>query len=456
MMVERHYDDEALISILETNRAASDTHLPECLSCSEKLQSFRLIADALRDTATWDARILCEEPVPATIAHLRAFADQMTAEDAQADIILPQLLAGPREEWMPRLMQHPEWRTAGVVRRLIGATVDALMTKPPDGLEMTALSSEIADHLDPTAFPSNTLAHLRGSAWRERAYALYYVGRFVDALSATERAERCIEQCSVDEYDRARMAIVRTLALRAIEHLSTAMETARFSGDVFLRFGDQARLASARIAETHLLASRGEFASAVCVLEKLERATRVTNDTATHARVLSNLGYFYWKLGRTEDALRHHEAAAALFEALEIRTECIRVRWNVASILASAGRYDDALARFTSVQKAFEDSGMTSEATLVSLEIVEIQLTRGEFAEAQEICRAAMRSFEAAGIAYTARALTALAYIQEAAQLRVATPTLAKHVREYIRRLPQDGNLLFAPPPSLDAPQICG
>jgi tetratricopeptide (TPR) repeat protein len=163
--------------------------------------------------------------------------------------------------------------------------------------------------------------------------------------------------------------------------------------------------------------------------------------------VLGNLGYCFWKMGRVDDALRHHEAAAALLDDLGVHTESVRVRWNVASILASAGRIDEARARFQVLKTTFEDLGMTSEAALVSLDIAELLIAREEFAGAEAICRAAMISFENAGMSYTARALTALAFMREAAAHRTATPALVKHVREYIRRLPQDGELLFAPPP---------
>ena len=43
MMLERHYDDEALISLMETDRLHSDAHLPSCTSCSEKIETFRIL-----------------------------------------------------------------------------------------------------------------------------------------------------------------------------------------------------------------------------------------------------------------------------------------------------------------------------------------------------------------------------------------------------------------------------
>ena len=447
MMVERHYDDEALIAILEADRVRSDAHLPECTVCNEKLESFRLISGALTDNDVWDTRELRLDPVPSTIATLRAFADRMSAEDTEAARILPELLAGSREEWMPRLRAHPEWRTAGVVRALVAAMPKILATMPPDALEITGLSTEIADHLDPAACGTATVARVRGAAWRDRGYVFQYMGQFPDAITACDKAERHFATCAVDEYDRARVGIVRTLTLRAMENVPAAMAAVRTSTATFDAFSDFNKATAARIAETHLLFSLGEYERATQILLRLEQQVRQTPDANTHARVLANLGYAYWKMGRIEAALGQYEAAAAILDELGIRTESVRVRWNVAAVLASAGRTREAMSRFQILQRTFEDLGMSSEAAVNSLEMAELLLAWNEYAAVEAICRTAMASFQRAGIPYTSRALTALAYIQEAAQQRTATPTLAKHVREYIRRLPQESELLFAPPP---------
>ena len=447
MMVERHYDDEALIALLEADRVSADVHLPACTVCNEKLESFRAISGALTDNDVWDTRELRLAPVPSTIANLRAFADRMSAEDSEAARILPELLAGSREEWMPRLRAHPEWRTAGTARALVAATRNALTTTPLDGLEITGLAAEIADHLDPATCGAATAARVRGAAWRERGYALYYVGRFTESIAACETAGRQFDLCVVGEYDRARVGVVKALTLRAMENVPAAMAAVRVSTAAFDDFSDVSKATAARIAEAHLLFSLGEYEQASNILLRLEQQIRRTSDADTHARVLGNLGYAYWKMGRIEAAMGQYEAAAAILDELGVRTESVRVRWNVAAVLASAGRTREAMSRFQILQRTFEELGMSSEAALNSLEMAELLLAWNEYAAVEDLCRAAMASFERAGIPYTTRALTALAYIQEAAQQRTATPTLAKHVREYIRRLPQDGELLFAPPP---------
>lgn len=445
MMVERHYDEEALIGLLEKQSLHSDPHLSSCADCSERLHSFRTITSILHEHDVWDRTQIRRDPIPETIASLRAFADRMAAEDTAADAILPKLLAGPREEWMPRLMAHPEWRTAGVVRRLVGAAYGATSTHPLDGLEISGLCTEIADHLD-SPVPADTVARLRGAAWRERAFALFYVGRFTDALAAADRADSAFRTCVVDEFDRARVAIIRTLALRPQENFAAAMAAAQFSAETFERFDDAEHVVSARLAEMQLLFSRGDYEGAIAILTPLERRLRSSDDAENHARVLNNLGSCLWKLGRLEEALRHHETAAMIIDTLGMAAEASRTRWNIALILAQAGRVDEARTRLESLREKFTSFGMTSEAALVRLDLAELLLACSAFDQIDAICREAIQSFEAAGLAYTSRALTALAYMREAAQRRTVTPVLVKHVREYIRRLPQDGQLLFAPP----------
>jgi tetratricopeptide (TPR) repeat protein len=446
-MIERHYDDEALISLIATSRAGSDLHLPGCEPCNAKLESFRMIADALDDQDIWDTRAVRTEAIPATITNLRAFADRMTYEDTLAEAILPELLAGPREEWMPRLNEHPQWRTAGVVRKLIARAYDAVVIMPPDAVAMMTVATDVADHLDPADSPSDAVTRLRGAAWREKAYALYYVGQFTDAEAALFTAERHLSYCIINEYDLARLGIVKALILRPFERYAEASNVAAASSRTFERYGDLNKTASAKLAEVHMLFSRALYAEAERVLHKLEQQLSSSDHVDTHARVLSNLGSCYRKLGKVELAIQSYDCASALLDAIGARTETVRIRWNVAVMLAEAGRVVDACQRLRDLTAEMEYLGMTSEAALASLDVAELLLAQDHYEEVAEICRSAMDSFELGSLAYTARALTAFAYIQEAAKHRRADRALVRTVRDYIRRLPAQPNLLFAPAP---------
>jgi tetratricopeptide (TPR) repeat protein len=447
-MIERHYDDEALISLLGSNRAGSDAHLPSCVACSTKVDSFRTIAGALRDRDVWDKRELHTEAVPSTIATLRAFADRMVDEDTRAEAILVELLAGTRETWRSHLQAHPEWRNAGMVRKLIAAGERAVDTMPPDAVEITALAADIADNLEVTAYPSDTVAHLRGAAWRDHGYALYYTGNFSKAEEAVATAGHHFASCVVNEYELGRLDIVRALVLRAFERFDEAMGAASSSAEAFTRFDDTQRIVSARLAEASMLFSRGDFKRAEDLLLHAERQIAATPHADTHARVLGNLGHCMRKLGNVDEAIAYFEAAAALHTDMGVVTEAARLRWNVAATLADAGRLSDAQERMTAVLPEFERLGMSSEAAVMSLDIAELLTANERYDEVQFVCRSAMEIFKRSGTAYTSRALTALAFMREAAAHRSVTPAQVRKVREYIRRLPAEPNLLFAPPPA--------
>jgi len=440
MNAGRHYDDETLIAIMDAKGEPSDAHLSGCETCTEKLESVRMIAEALKDETVWSESSL---PVPSTIASLRAAAARMEDEDAQAGIDVRELLTGSRDSWRGNLDAHPEYRTAGVVRKLIAAASRAVDTMPPDAVEIAAIATTIAESLD--RFDGRAAA-LCGAALREYAYALYYTGRFSDALVEADRADAHFAKCTIGEFDQARVGIVRALALRALERWKDALHDARNSVRTFEEFGDLDRVASARLAEAHLLFSLRDFDQAVSILSDQETVLRaLDHHTHTYAMVLMNLAYAYWQQAKTADALRYYDASSAILTSIGVETEALRIRWSVATMLADAGHRDEALRRLRDIAAEFEHRGMTCEGALAGLGIVELLLAEGKFAEIEEICLRAMRAFEAAGVSYTAKALTALAYMRESSRERTATPKLVRHVRDYIRRLPADENLLFAP-----------
>ncbi|HEX2836435.1 MAG TPA: tetratricopeptide repeat protein [Thermoanaerobaculia bacterium] len=447
MMIERHYDDESLIALLESDRLGSDSHIPGCPHCTEKLESFRMIADALREADVWNETHLHDSPVQSTIHTLRAFADRMTDEDAQATAWLDDLLAGPRETWKTKLAQHPEYRTAGMVRKLIAASDRAIDTMPPDALEITGLAADIADHLDPAAYPSETVVRLRGAAWREKAFSLFYTGQHAAAEKAVQIADAMFSLCTVDEYDRARVAIVKSLVHRSMEQFDGAIETARQSAEVFRTYGDVARVTSAKSSEAGVLAHSRRYEGALAIWLDLEKQFDADDATDTHARLLSNIAYACSYLGRTEEALTHYQFATELFDLLGNRSEAARLRWNVASILLQNGRLKDAEERLVSVRRELEELSMLGPAGVAALDLAEIRLLQGRIDDVIELCGTATRHLNNAGIAYTETALRAIAYVREAAELGRATPQLVKQVREYVRRLPAEPELLFLPLP---------
>ncbi|PYQ28766.1 MAG: hypothetical protein DMF56_13885 [Acidobacteria bacterium] len=437
MVEEKHYDDDSLIALASAS-VAMDEHLTACSDCRERLETYRLIAEAMADETTWNTRPLSDAPVPETIANLRGFADRMAIEDAEAAQLLPNLLVGPREQWMSTLHHHSEYRTAGMVRKLLEAVPTALDIMPRDAVELTALAIEIADNLE-TATPQ-----LRGAAWRERAYALFYTGDFVGAEKALCASERHFTESVANEYDLARVGVVRALVERGLERYTSAIGHARESARLFRMYEDKTRNASARLAEVNLLLISHQYDRAYTALVAFRNELCRELDSDAYGRVLANLGYCCWKLSRSDEALHYLDAAAQLFEELGVSTEATRARWNAARVLAAEGRINDALPRLRAVVTEVERTGMMASATEASLEIAELLLATGAFDEANEICRVAMRRFEQSNLAYTVPALTALALMSEAVRTRTATRRMVQDVREYLRQVPDQPTLLFA------------
>ena len=139
MIVERHYDDEALIALLDGEGSSStgrDPHLAICRGCSDTLSSLRSVADVLGDHRVWDLRDLPQEGVPSTIASLRSFATAMAADESQADVLVKELLGKIRSSWLPIVERDARFRTEAVARRLIERSEVVIDNQPADAAAM--------------------------------------------------------------------------------------------------------------------------------------------------------------------------------------------------------------------------------------------------------------------------------------------------------------------------------
>lgn len=450
MRAEHHYDDESLIALLEAgddHAIARDPHLAACSSCSEVATSLRQIAGALEHDDVWETRELDETPNPNTITTLRAFSDEMTREDAFAATHLPTLLAGPRETWMANLQAHPEYRTAGMVRALIAATDRALDTMPPDAVAMIAVATDIADHLLTSAYATDTVLKLRGAAWRERAYALFYVGSYTDADAAICASESHFSHCVVNEYDLGRDDIVHALVHRALDRDETAIAAAGSAVSRLRDCGDVERYVSAVMAQAQTKIKVLDYAGALNLLIPLRQACSRHISPDAHARLLGNMGVCQRAVRDFDGAAQSYRSAAVIFETLGIITEAARTRAQVSVCLRETGDIAAAAIEMQQARAAFERLGMGFDVALSGLALAEIALSQGDYALVEVLCRSSMAFFETAGVPYGPRAMTALAYLTEASRERRVTPALVRNVQRYIRRLPSQPTLLFAPLP---------
>jgi tetratricopeptide (TPR) repeat protein len=441
-----HYDDEMLVAIAEDRaQQDTDTHLSECDECRDSVDQYRSMISCLSDEAMWVPRPLDETPNPQTIATLRSYVDQMQREDAEAEPLVAELLAGTREEWMPRLMADEKYRTAGVVRKLIAAMPTFLQTCPADAVFLTELNVRLAGVVRDSDL--RTAHSLLGAAWRERAYALFYSGEIGAAQDAVATSVAMFSQVVGADYELARVQLVSAQVLRQVDRIDEALFFCESAEEIFSRSGSVHRVAMARSVRAYVLSKRLDFRQASDLTRETVREFGHVLTQHELATLIMNLGYYERELGRFESALEQLREAGFIFDEIGSHAEAARMRWNVAAVLRASGDSVTASRRYEEVVRDFERLGMLGTAAVASLDLAEVLLERGEDEDAERLCKDALAHFGSTGLAYSSRAMTAIAYLKECCGKRVATSATVGHVKAYIRDLPRNPTLAFAPLP---------
>jgi len=449
-MIEQHYTDEALLSLLDargSDTLLGDPHLAACATCADALESYQDIAGLLCDKEVWDEEDEVYEtaPVPETLSRIRAFADATAREDADAVQLVSGLLDLPAEWWGEEIRNDERYHTAGVVRRLVACAYDAVIAVPLQGLAVTDAAVLVAELLDARRYSEDTRAMMRGIACRERGWALMYVGRDREALVAIDEAAEAFSKCAVAEVESARNEMFRSLVERQLERYDAAIASARHAASVFRTYGLEERRRAAEWAETMVLVTTGRYRDAITQFRNIE--AELGNKPAELAGVIMNTAYCYSELREFDNALPRYQFALGILEDIGNRAEALRAKTMMAGALAGKGALAEAEKLYRTVRPQLENNGMAREAALAGLSLAEIALTSQRFAEAETLCRGAIAYFQNFQAPYTGRALEALSYLREAVAQRKASAAVAEVVRRYVSRLPQQPNLLFAPPP---------
>ncbi|HEX6639612.1 MAG TPA: hypothetical protein VF215_00795, partial [Thermoanaerobaculia bacterium] len=116
-----------------------------------------------------------------------------------------------------------------------------------------------------------------------------------------------------------------------------------------------------------------------------------------------------------------------------------------ARVVLHGGKLTEAIRRLRDVAAEFERCGMITNAALVGLDVSDALLALERPGEIVDLAQHLFSVFTKAGM--LTGALTALAYLKEAA----ATNRLTKHdvaaIRTFLRRAERQPSLQFVPPP---------
>lgn len=438
-----HFDDDALFRYAEgTSPIAGEieSHTVSCDECSHRVGGHRSIVEALRSEEVWEA----EPPAPRQfILDVVAFAHRAKEEESRARELCDEILTGPSSWWPQRLRKADDAYTAGMVKELLERMRQLLETSPANALQVTALAIDVANALDVTQYPCDYVVKLRAQSFRDHAYVLSFMGRYPEALDFADRSRRLFEQVPLPEYDLARLALVRASILRFIERVPEAVHLAREAAETFGRYGDLVRRVGARIWEATCVFESGAFREALEIWTSLENDPAL--DSVSQVRLIHNIALCNRELGHFDVAAAYLARATAEFELLDMPTEAARSRSNLGNTLLMAGRGSEAIPVLRQTWREFEKFEMFTDGGLAALRLAEAMLLMGDSSEVAAICRELIARFTAAGM--TSRAITALSFLREAVAIGQATPSLVRHVYDFLRELPAERPRLFASPP---------
>lgn len=374
--------------------------------------------------------------------NLRILARQVENEDLAADRLLTSLLKTPAALALRDLSAEPTYRTAGVARRLLSSAHDNCERQPLNALTIADSAAAVASALDDKRYPRGVIGSLRASAAKERANALRALGRYDEALSALNEAERIFdESVSAAPLARASLTYIRAAISVEREEYAVALPLVRECARAFRKNGDIDRYMRARHLEGHIRYYQRDIREARRIYEEVLAFGLHENNLLWVARSSRTLGHCSLDLGDVSSARRHMEAAAAAFAQLGLTVEVTRTDWGLGLVLAGEQRSEEAVNVLELVRGRLTGAGLLTDAALVTLDMMDSLHALGRNHEIASEAAAIIKVFTNAGMLTSA--MTAFAYLRDS---RAVTRREIEHVRRFLYRLDREPLLPFAPP----------
>ena len=301
----------------------------------------------------------------------------------------------------------------------------------------------------PTSFPPatirpDTVHTLRGLAWKERANALRFLAEYPAALDALDHAERELSGLGRNAFELGNIAYIRAVVLIYMDRLEDATRQAEESTRIFAAYGDTDRWMRARSVEAGVLFYLREFARAADAFGQLRSYAESNDDAIGVARHSYHMATCFLELGDAARATPLLLDARKTFEQRDVRTWLVRTDWMLGVMARVIGRFEESIKQLRGARKASEELALPEEAAHITLDLIESLLLAGRTREISSLCSEVIRYFRRSG--RLRQALTAAAFLKEAAaqgSIRIET---VQHVRSFVQRLERQPDLLFTPP----------
>lgn len=366
-------------------------------------------------------------------ARAREFAEtarRLQRERVEAADVVEKLLAEtPPEDW-PALAERTDLQTCGALEKMGNSVAATVHRDPRQALAIAELAVSLAEGVSLSVYPLVVIAQLRAHAWKDVGQSLAYLGRYLEALDAFDRAESNIVEFGALGHDRAIICFARASTLQEINRHEESLALLVECKEIFREHGDVRRLILCGIAEGVLLHRLRKYREAREVYLLLLAETRDSIDRESLGCLHNVIGYCSVDVGDYSAAEVHLRRAIELFDELGQPLRAARAELGRGKLLVRKGEIDRGIAHLRVIRNRFLRQSLTEEAGICALEIVEALLLRGSTADAEVLARQVITDFTTAAL--NARAITALGYLQEAIAARRASTSTVSDVREYI------------------------
>jgi tetratricopeptide (TPR) repeat protein len=421
---------------------AAEAHLASCPNCRESLDLHERFDETLRGPEPW---LVADPAADLHRQALRAMALQTQREDEEADQLLAPLLSEPEHVAWEELVNDPKYRTGGVVRRLCEAAHQVCPRVPEEALTLSNAAIAISMALPDDLYPARAASVLRGLSWKELANAAQFLNRFHEAIEALARAESFHRDAPNPELDIAIIAVIRGWLFSGIEDFDGTDECTKTASEIFLHLGQELRSLYVLSVQGAVLRQRGELTRSIETLSRVrELAESIRDPTWQRASVL-NLAWAYQESGDPLAAEELFRTARIGFAEVGFLSDVTRCDWGLALVMRDLGHHREAVAQLLSVSAAFEEQQVVADGAAAMVEAFEIMLALGEADDIERLATGLVDTLTEAGRMESA--LTALAYIKEAAAKKSITPEILRAARTFLRRVEHHRDLVFVPPP---------
>jgi tetratricopeptide (TPR) repeat protein len=427
-------------AVPEPRRKEINRHTAECASCRATRDFFAVAEDDLSDVDVW-------EPVMGSATHdaLMSYAARIADEDREAEEVLKPLFAAPAQLAWLNLSTKRRFLSGGVARRLSAHAHSVVQNEPLEALTFSDAAISVAEALPDDTYPANAIYELRGTAWKEHANAQRFLGQYPEALESLLRAERAYKHLASPSLGLSTVALVRGYVLCDQQRLDEAAAMAERAEHGFAHLGDDDRRMTALYLRAGIKFEARDLGDAASLFRQVITYAESMNNSLWIARGSDALGNCEVHRGNLGEASMHFHKALTLFREIGSASELIRTEWGIANLLLRGAKQREAIRRLRDVAAEFETLGMITDAALVRLDLVDALLALGQTRQIVELATRLFRVFTDAGM--LTGALTAIAYLKEAAAAGTLTPDGVQAVRSFVRRAERQSAVLFVPPP---------